>query len=107
MTIITELEALAKAAAPGDWYFAGCNTVEVNHPVHGVYEIAHPCIIDGTARFIAKANPSTILALIALCKQQHEALSLVDEIADDYAVSRGMTVPMVEALTAFENFGKE
>lgn len=63
-------------------------------------------IIDANYDYATKANPATILALIELCKQQHEALK---DIRDNvYRCERSLLEETAgEALAAFENFGKE
>lgn len=83
MTTLDQLEALAKAA---------------------LHENEHPLEIDlgdisNSELFCAEVTPMTILALIALVRQQHEALKWC---ADDELDST-----VREALAAFENFGKE
>jgi hypothetical protein len=62
---------------------------------------------DKAGTYVVQVQNKVLKQLIALCRMQNAALSLVDEIADDYAVSRGATVPIIEALEAFDAFGRE
>lgn len=88
MTTITELEALAIAAmSPAP------------------YERAQ-----GQAGLIAAGIMQNILALIALCKQQHESMLAVlcdPEGTPCFDGSNGDREVIAEALAAFENFGVE
>lgn len=73
MTTLNELEALAKATDKFD--------------------------ANIFCQFYAAANPTTILTLIALVRQQHEALKWCADDEPDKTVR--------QALAAFENFGVE
>lgn len=128
MTTITELEALAKASKGWE----NCNQAwTVSDPDYeGIAFVGH-VDEDGNkydlaeintgqyyadksaiviASFYAKANPATILALIALVRRQHESMLAVlcdPEGTPCFDGSNGDREVIAEALAAFENFGKE
>lgn len=111
MTTLNELEALAKDATQGPWMrLFGERTVydRMNDGCRGVAIVrtdTHPpCGKDvDNLDFIAAANPATILALIALVRQQHEALEgFIGEEEEEYPLTKA-----AHALAAYEQFGKE
>lgn len=105
MTTLAELEALAKAAKccadvdEPEWYELDALLYAVGH--------------EDDARFLTAANPATILALIELCKQQHEALkesaAQVKELITVFHVPspEASFDRYKEAIAAFDHFGKE
>lgn len=121
MIKLDDLEMLAKAATPGEWLTTK-RSVYVLHsvdPVDGGEVVCQPKRAVDT-RFIAAANPSTILDIIdryrkleALCKQQHEALkesaAQVKELITVFHVPspEASFDRYKEAIAAFESFVKE
>lgn len=88
MTTLTELEALAKAAEQQG------------------REVEKHLGYDGSrsGSYVASIRNDTILALIALCKQQHEVLRCMSGTG----VAPKLTQQMrISAIAAFEQFGKE
>jgi hypothetical protein len=127
---LDQLEALANAATPGPWF--SCDFTQVTQDKSDAFEISctWPDFIgvaaitsggykgtreqkDNDCWFIAAANPQTIKALIALCRMQHEVVENADALRHEIDFSTYLKrVKMVaemanEALTAFEQFGKE
>lgn len=86
MTTLTELEALAKAAEQKG------------------REVEKHLGYDGSrsGSYVASIRNDTILALIALCRQQHEACHVYKNV--DMRKGHAM---IIKALAAFEQFGKE
>ncbi|WP_426100125.1 ead/Ea22-like family protein [Pseudomonas sp. PSPC3-3] len=70
MADYTELKRMAEAAPEGPWYQHGGIKQVVNHDCETVCETFEEHGDCPTARFIAAANPATVLALIA----ENEAL---------------------------------
>jgi hypothetical protein len=84
---IAALKAAAEKATPGEWH-EGDGWVFVppadaaNHPDHALRNVLRD--VDEAhenARFIALANPSTILSLIARVEQMEEALRKASQLA--------------------------
>ena len=81
MTNLNALESLAKAATQGPWdmvenshlSFGGVQLHWINSEAGNLAEN----ICEEEAAYITAANPEAILALIALVRQQHEALKEV------------------------------
>lgn len=97
MTTLDQLEALAKDAKDNPVAYSmrdGHTHVDMRNAIT-------------QKLFQDAANPATILALIELCKQQHEALLNCEGVFDeckDYPVTHDN---VIEALAAFDRFGKE
>lgn len=108
MTTLDELEALAKEATPGEWLTTK-RSVYVLHsvdPVDGGEVVCQPKRAVDT-RFIAAANPTTILTLIALVRLQHESMLAVlcdPEGTPCFDGSNGDREVIAEALYAFDHF---
>lgn len=66
-------EALAAEFLCSDWQYTGCNTVEGKAADGEWWEIAHPCPMDGTARFIGAANPARIARLLDAVERERAA----------------------------------
>lgn len=99
MTTLNELKALAEASIH-------LTSREVNEPEWYASDELWPNVgYIEDASFIVAANPQTILALIALIEQQHEALQDAKIrllLGDDCFVGN-----QEEALAAYEKFGGE
>ncbi len=85
MTAITELKKLAEATAPGPWEFkndgyvycqsTGEKVCSPHSTLHDSEKIsAHIKDVKRKGKFIAAANPATILQMIALIEQMGDAL---------------------------------
>jgi transaldolase len=122
---LDKLEALADAATPGPWIFSN-NGYVCSQSLPEIVCSPHSCLpnnakvsdhikdVKRTGKFIAAANPETIKALIALCRMQHEVVENADALRHEstdfsiYLKRVKMVAEMAnEALTAFEQFGKE
>ena len=90
---ITELENLAQAATPGPWkfekdgYVKSCVVPEIVCSPHScLHETAktkdHMRDLKGTAKFIAAANPQTILAMIELLREMADALDYASNVIE-------------------------
>ena len=115
MSKIAELEALAKAATPGPWIGTAAHAQGygwVLAPEGGTCTFGQTISIlngqyrnmGGDALYIFKADPQTILALIALVEQQHEALQAYKPSLIKFGLLFGLGD---SALTAYEQFDKE
>lgn len=113
MTTLDQLEALAKAATPGPWEFYEWDDGDFTSMVRDVElaTITTPrSYTRSDNRFIAAANPTAILALIALVRQQHESMLAVlcdPEGTPCFDGSNGDREVIAEAIAAFESFGAE
>ena len=85
MTTLTNLEALAKA---------------VTDPYKDDWELKQALV-----KFDCAANPETILALIALIKQQHEALNFAADFIPASECKVGECA-VCKAIAAYEQFDK-
>lgn len=67
---LSALEAAAKAATPGPWYNIGCSTIK-SEITHSDIVNDEDCFLikDDDCAFIAAANPSAVLDLIAELRQ--------------------------------------
>lgn len=70
---LAEIEALAREATPGPWGFSGTDVAPTRNDQGTIYvEIWKRVAEDlcpADARFIASANPATILAMIARIRE--------------------------------------
>lgn len=128
MTKLTELEALADAATPGPWKKLSSGEICYPYKDHPNTYASLLCCLDddcgdgakastnpADTDFIAAMNPQTVKAMIALIRQQHEALKKVqpgNELGDfltdsvmPWAAIKDI-VKMEEALAAYEAFEK-
>jgi hypothetical protein len=103
MTTLTELKKLAEEATPGPW----------DSPQHSGYAVRNSAgygiiLADcrRTAKFIAAANPQTILKLIELVELQHGALRIEANIYIDNDPEDGPPESIAEALASYERFVK-
>lgn len=85
MIDITELEKLARAATPGEWFVGDPNKLGA---LCGIYEPGEYVIADiqedaedlpqeANARYIAATNPQTVLKLIEVIRAQHEVIKAI------------------------------
>ena len=116
MSKIAELEALAKAATPGPWIGTAAHAQGygwVVAPEGGTCTFGQTIsILNGQYRnmgrdalYIAAANPETILRLLALVEQQHEALEFASDFIPPSACKVGQCA-VCKAIEAYEQFDK-
>ena len=103
MTKLSDLEKLPEAATPGSWEYRA--TEWGNYlTADGFSAVCQSALSrDKDMHFITAANPATILALVKLCRLQHE---LLEHFAPpNWAGS--MSGAVQKALAAYEQFGGE
>ena len=82
---ITELENLAKAATPGPWAQSTCFDIVIQSETRESLFVAKMPRGHGecsaNAKFVAAANPQTILTMIELLREMGEALESIGDTA--------------------------
>ena len=112
MTKIETLTALAKEATPGKWHsrrdFEDNDVCFINAPGYIVADLDGRKNRLNDASYIAAANPETLLSLLALVQEQHEALKLLRDYptAASHAAYLKASSAADAALKKYDDFNK-